>query len=159
MEQLKLVLSFFPRTETMIATVLGVDLTMMAVLVAHLPPIHAMTALTSVVLIPAGLCAGSLVELYLAAFPRLEGGQASLVYFAEIANRTESGYVKAFLEQQEDVYAKDLLEQTWRNAQILTSKYRSLKRACQWLAVSSYLAPRARHPVYDIHEVKKLVRH
>lgn len=138
LEHLKLVLSFFPRTETMIATVLGVDLGMMAVLVAHLPSLHAMTALTLVAAIPAGLCAGSLVELYRAAFPRLEGGRASLVYFAEIASRTETGFVNAFLEQQGQMYAKDLLEQGWRNAQILTSKYRALMRSFHWLAAAVF---------------------
>ena len=97
LEQLRVVLGFFPRTDTMIATVLGVDLAMMAVLVSHLPPVHTMTPLTSTALLPAILCAGSLVELYRAAFPRLEGGRASLVYFGEIADRTEAAFVTAFL--------------------------------------------------------------
>jgi len=138
LEQLKLVLGFFPRTETMIATVLGVDLGMMAILVSHLPPVHAMTPLTSMALIPAILCAGSLVDLYRAAFPRLDGGRASLVYFGEIADRTEAAFVAAFLEQKDGAYARDLLEQTWRNSQILTTKYRSLKKSFHWLAAAVF---------------------
>jgi hypothetical protein len=57
----------------------------------------------------------------------LDGGQASLVYFGEISSRTESAFVTAFLEQKDNAYAQVLLEQTWRNAEILTAKYRSLK--------------------------------
>jgi hypothetical protein len=138
LEQLKFVLGFFPRTDTMIATVLGVDLGMMAVLASHLPPVLAMTRLTLTALIPAILCAGSLVELYRAAFPRLDGGRASLVYFGEIADRTEGAFVTAFLEQKEEAYARDLLEQTWRNAQILVGKYRSLKKSFHWLAAAVF---------------------
>lgn len=138
LEQLKLVLGFFPRTETMIATVLGIDLSMMAVLVAHLPQVHMATVLTWTALIPLFLCAGSLVELYRAAFPRLEGGRASLVYFGEIADRTESAFVTAFLEQKDAAYARDLLEQVWRNAQILAVKYRSLRRSFHWLAAAIF---------------------
>jgi hypothetical protein len=122
----------------MIATVLGVDLGMMAVLVSHLPPVHAITLLTSMALIPAVLCAGSLVELYSAALPRLDGGRASLVYFGEIADRTEVAFVTAFLEQKDEAYARDLLEQIWRNAQILAAKYRSLRRSFHWLAAAVF---------------------
>jgi len=41
-------------------------------------------------------------------------------------------------EQKEDVYARDLLEQTWRNAQILVAKYRFLKRSFHWLAAAVF---------------------
>jgi hypothetical protein len=138
LEQLKLVLGFFPRTDTMIATVLGIDLGMMAVLVSHLPNVRDMTLLTCIALVPAVLCAGSLVELYHAAFPRLAGGQASLVYFAEIAARSESAFVAAFMRQKEGAYAQDLLEQTWRNAEILTAKFRSLRTSFHWLAAAVF---------------------
>jgi hypothetical protein len=139
LEQLKLVLGFFPRTDALTAAVLGIDLTMMAYLFSRLPLIRAMTAMTLVALIPTLPCALSLVELYRAAFPRLEGGSASLVDFGEIANRTEPAFVAAFLEQKDDAYARDLLEQTWRNAQILNSKYRSLTRSFRWLAAAVFL--------------------
>lgn len=133
-EQLKLVLSFFPRAEATIGIVLGVDLGVLALLAARLPSTHPPSPLTWIAVLPTIPCAASLVHLYRAAFPRLVGGRASLVYFREIASRGEAAFVSAFLRQKDGDHARDLLEQAWRNAQILTNKYQSLKKSFQWLA-------------------------
>ena len=63
------------------------------------------------------------------AFPTLRGGHKSLIYFREIARRTESNFIDEFVEQEEGARIKDLLGQVWRNSCILTSKFDSLKWA------------------------------
>ena len=133
-EQLKLILGFFPRVDSMLATVLGADLGMLAVVVAQLPATHPASHLAWIAVLPTIPCAASLLNLYQSAFPRLDGGAASLVYFREIADRSETAYVSSFLNQKDGDHARDLLEQAWRNARILSRKYRSLRRAFLWLA-------------------------
>jgi hypothetical protein len=134
LEQLNLVLGFFPRVESMITVVLGIDLAMLGVLATQLPVYAELSWLALVTLIPGALLAASIVCLYAAAFPRLEGGNQSLVYFREIAARTEANFVHEFAGQQRGEYVRDVLGQVWRNAQILTKKYDSLKLAFVWLA-------------------------
>jgi hypothetical protein len=70
------------------------------------------------------------------AFPQLQGGSSSLIFFGEIAKRRESEYIDKFLKQSVPAYVKDLTAQVWRNAEILTLKYRHLK----WAFVGMSLA-------------------
>jgi hypothetical protein len=134
LEQLNLVLGFFPRVDSMIVVVLGIDLAMLGVLASHLPKYGSLSPWVVVALIPVLLITVSLVRLYGAAFPRLDGGAQSLVYFREVAARTEVNFVHQFLHQKTGDYTRDVLGQVWRNSQILSLKYDSLKSAFVWLA-------------------------
>lgn len=60
----------------------------------------------------------------------------SLIYFREIAYRKEDEFIKEFMTQGEDEYLKDLLNQTYRNSQILTQKFDHLKLAFVFLAIA-----------------------
>lgn len=133
-EQLNLVLGFFPRVDSMIVVVLGIDLAMLGVLAAHLPRFPALSPWALLALVPVAPLSVSLVRLYRAAFPRLDGGAQSLVYFREVAARTEATFVHQFLHQKTGDYTRDVLGQIWRNSQILSLKYDSLKSAFVWLA-------------------------
>jgi hypothetical protein len=82
------------------------------------------------------MIATSLWFLYRVAFPALDGGHESLIYFREIAKRTESNFIDAFTAQDEVSRVKDLLGQAWRNSCILTAKFDSLK----WAFISAALA-------------------
>jgi hypothetical protein len=136
-DQLNLVLSFFSRVESKLSVVLAVDTGMLAVLGADAPPLKilslpmAIFAVATVLLLAASVC-----FLYRGAFPALKGGHGSLVYFREIANRTEHKFIEEFKHQTDEQYANDLLGQTWRNAEILKIKFDSLKAAFALLALA-----------------------
>lgn len=135
-DNLSRVLGFFPRVDTVSSIVLAIDISMLALLAANAPALSAfdgwsVIALASIVLI--GL---SLYHLYKGAFPHLEGGPLSLIYFREIANRKEEEFTKAFIEQDEEFYLNDLLSQIWRNSEILTEKFDHLKYAFTFLALA-----------------------
>jgi hypothetical protein len=74
--------------------------------------------------------------LYKGAFPNLAGGNLSLVYFREIAKRTEAKFIDEFMAQQEADYVKDVLGQVWRNSEILVEKFNHLKCALTFMAVA-----------------------
>ena len=70
------------------------------------------------------------------AFPSLEGGRGSLIYFREIAKRKEAQYAEEFRSISEEDYLKDLLGQVWRNSEILTEKFDHISTAFNWTAFS-----------------------
>lgn len=124
-DQLNLVLSFFPRVDTKASVVLAIDTGMLGYLFSHFPPFFSLRWWEMLAPASAIACIGvSLWHLYRGAFPVMKGGDRSLVYFLEIAKRTESKFIDEFLCQKEADYAKDLLGQAWRNSEILAEKFR-----------------------------------
>ena len=75
-------------------------------------------------------------HLYKEAFPSLEGGQESLLYFNEIAKRTEAKYIERWKSLEESEYLADLLGQVWRNSEILKQKFEHVKWAFYSLALA-----------------------
>ena len=136
-DQLNLVLSFFPRVDSKLSVVFAINTGILAVLAADAPALRAftvsMTVATSVTIV---LLALSIVFWYRGAFPHLKGGQASLVYFREIAGRTEHGFIEAFRSQTEEQRLNDVLAQVWRNSEILKKKFDALKVAFVLTAVA-----------------------
>lgn len=124
---LTFVLSFFPRVEAKASVVVGLDTAMLSLLGITAPPLKSLEWYMIFAVIPVGLILASLVFLYLQLFPQLDGGHESLIYFREIAKRTESKFIDEFLKQTEDAYVKDLLDQVWRNSEILKKKFDHLK--------------------------------
>jgi hypothetical protein len=134
-DQLNLVLSFFSRVDAKGSVVLAVDTGMLGYLAAHLPSLNSIRLWEF--LSPAlsiAMLAVSIWNLYKGAFPQLKGGTQSLVYFAEIAKKTETKFIDGFMGQQESEYIKDILGQTHRNSEILTEKFTHLKWAFTMLA-------------------------
>jgi hypothetical protein len=137
LEQLTLILSFFPRVDSKASALLAINTGMLAVLASNAPPLAAMSAFSYFLAgITVAMIAGSLWFLYRAAFPTLDGGHQSLIYFREIARRTESDFIDVFTGQEESVRIKDLLGQVWRNSCILASKFDSLKWAFILMALA-----------------------
>ena len=129
-DQLNLVLSFFARVDSKASVVLAVDTAMLGYLAAKIPQITWPPSWSLVIPMSAfALIFISVWHLYKTAFPNLKGGSSSLVYFREIAVRTESKFIDEFSAQQESAYARDLLAQTWRNSEILVEKFNHLKCA------------------------------
>jgi Family of unknown function (DUF5706) len=135
--QLDRVLGFFSRVDAKASAVLAVDTAMLGFLVTKVPPLKSLQWWE--ILIPAvtvALLASSFWFLYKGAFPTLKGGNESLVYFREIARRTEAKFVDQFGRQSVADHAHDLLGQAWRNSEILKAKFDHLKIAFVFLALA-----------------------
>ncbi len=95
-DQLTLVLSFFARVDAKASAILAINTGMLAVLASNAPPVVTMSVFSDILAgITVAMIAGSLWFLYRVAFPALDGGHQSLIYFREIARRTESGFIDA----------------------------------------------------------------
>lgn len=135
-DNLSRVLGFFPRVDTVSSLILAIDIGALALLASNAPPIKDMDGWALLALLAVILIGFSLYHLYRGAFPRLDGGPLSLIYFREIAARKEEEFTKAFKEQNEEFYLNDLLNQIWRNSEILTQKFTHLNHAFTFLALS-----------------------
>ena len=139
-DQLTRVLGFFGRVDSKASVVLAIDTGMLAYLVAHATPVEELTAGAAAAGVLAVVClAVSLCYLYRGGTPDLHGGQRSLVYFREIAARTEINFVDEYLDVADEAYLKDLLGQVWRNSCILSNKFNHVEAALRWVAIA--LAP------------------
>jgi Pycsar effector protein len=138
-DQLSLVLGFFSRVDAKASVVLAINTGMLAVLASNAPPLHKMSALAGVAAVFTVLIiAASLWFLYRIAFPSLSGGHRSLIYFREIAQRTESTFIDEFTQQNHQARAKDVLGQVWRNSEILKQKFDALKVAFILMAIAIF---------------------
>lgn len=138
-DQLNLVLSFFSRVDAKASVVLGVDTAMAGYLAGRLPPLKTMPFWQTLIPLAAFLLIGnSIWQLYKGAFPNLTGGHSSLVYFREIARRTEAKFIDEFASQDDSAYAKDLLGQAWRNSEILVEKFNHLRLAFLFMALAVF---------------------
>ena len=97
-DQLNRVLTFFPRVDAKASLVLAIDTSMLALLATPAFPY----AQLRWELMPIGLAllglGVSLWNLYKQAFPALDGGHQSLIYFREIAGRTEATCIRGMEE-------------------------------------------------------------
>ena len=135
--QLDLILGFFPRVDTLLVALLGVNLAMLGVVFARAPsPAELSGAQALGALLFLGPAMASLFYLYRGSFPNLDGGFGSLIYFREIAKLDPGDYVRRYSEQTETQLSEGILHQAWRNACILNDKFRRLKVAFRWLLAS-----------------------
>lgn len=128
--QLDRVLGFFPRVETKISALFAVDVAMLALLAVNASKND--TAIWYLALfygLSVAAIGASIWFLYQASFPQLKGGDSSLVYFKEIARRTEANFIKEMRAVETKAYGDDLLGQVWRNSEILTAKFHGVKWA------------------------------
>jgi hypothetical protein len=136
-DQLNLVLSFFSRVDAKASALLAIDTGMLALLTSKAPPFATMPVLSYALAgVTVAMLGGSLWFLYRVAFPSLDGGHQSLIYFREIARRTETNFIDAFRAEEEESRVKDLLGQVWRNSRILTRKFDALKWAFILMALA-----------------------
>ena len=138
-QQLNLVLGFFPRVDTKLSVVLGINLGMLAMLATRIPR-EDLTPLIAVMGVAffAPLTT-SLWHVWWGYFPDLRGGTGSRIYFRAISKLSESEFRKACAARSLDDLEGDILEQCWRNSKILDGKFDSLRYA--YLAALITLAP------------------
>jgi hypothetical protein len=138
-DQLNLVLSFFSRVDSKASVLLAVDTGMAGYLASRLPSAYVLRDWWMLIPLVTFLLIGrSVWHLYKGAFPNLVGGNQSLVYFREVATRTEAKYIDQFMAQTEIEYVKDLLGQAWRNSEILSEKFAHLKCAFIFMALAVF---------------------
>src|SRR5690349_2382623 len=106
-DQLDRILGFFPRADAKGSVILAVDTGMLALLASNAPGLKQLEGYMIFAIIPVILIAISLFHLYLGAFPRLDGGAQSLIYFRTIAQATESNFIDQFRSQTEENHIKD----------------------------------------------------
>ena len=129
-KQLDRVLGFFPRVETKVSFLFAMNSGLLAILALNLQIADfyrwylIIPAIAAVLLL-----AASLYFVYRCTFPQLKGGANSLIYFREIAKKTEAGFITEVLAQDDEKYARELLGQVWRNSEILKIKYDAMKVA------------------------------
>lgn len=153
-DQLTRTLTFFQRVDAKASVVLGVDTGLLAVLATR----AAQPAALRWEWVPIGLTmlflAVSFWHLYQQSFPSLDGGGESLLYFQEVAKRTEARYIESWKAMSSEQYVNDLLGQVWRNSEILRKKYDHLKWALYsmslamipWAVSLALLTLRSAHP-------------
>lgn len=129
-KQLDRVLSFFARVEAKASFLFAIDTGLLALIAVNLRMtdfglwLVMLPALIAVLLV-----IGSLWFIYQCHFPKLDGGGGSLIYFVEIAKRTEARFITECEGLDDAALTKDYLGQTWRNAQILATKFSHVKMA------------------------------
>jgi hypothetical protein len=138
-DHLNLLLSFFPRVDSSIAVLVGLEVAMLGYLAPQVRGSAAWLTAEWVGLMSLFVAVASLTfsfaMLFRAAFPRLDGGSGSLVYFREIAKRPAAQFSEEYNAVRAPELLQDLIGQIWRNSEILTMKYNRLKTAFIWLAV------------------------
>jgi len=135
--QLALVQSFMPRLDGKVTALFAIVSAQLAVAALNLTasdlPKWYVTVPLAVFLI---MIAWTYFNLYRCAFPHLDGGQNSLVYFAEIAKRRESDSIQQYMDVSVSDLTNDLSGQIWRNSAIVSCKFKFLKSATQWAMAS-----------------------
>lgn len=147
--QLTLVLSFFPRIDTKLSVILGLDLGMLTVLLTRLPDASHLTWCHGLLFLFCGIpLTSSLAYLYRSAFPDTRGGTDSMVYFGRVAKMTSAEFVSAARRRSNAELSADVFEQVWRNSEILAVKFEAVQKAFRmllwsvlpWLTTLAYLA-------------------
>jgi len=116
--------------ETKVATLMGMDTTMLAVLAALVtarsllsPWIIALAILSAL-----GLLIG-LLFLSLSALPRTSRPRQSIIFFGAISAAGAEAYAERIRTVSDEEYIEDLADQCYRTATITTQKFRWIQRA------------------------------
>ena len=135
-DQLNRTLGFFPRVDAKASVVFGVNTGMLAVLVTGALPYEHLTWQWVPVGVSVLLFATSYWHLYRESFPSLEGDDESLLYFRSISYKAEDDYVASWQRMPPEEYLSDLLQQVWRNSEILKQKFDHVSKAFYALALA-----------------------
>lgn len=135
--------------DTKVATLIGINTTMLAVLAALINRIGDASVWTVIlVVISAGALLCGILFLSLSSVPRTSTTTSSVIFFGSIARMSSTSYADAIRGISAEAYLDDLIEQTHRTAEIATEKYRWIQRAQQawyyaivpWLIAVYFLA-------------------
>lgn len=136
-KQLDRVLGFIPRADSKANFIFAVDTSLLALIALNFSKSDAtIWYLAAPAAAAIALLLASIWNVYRCQFPILKGGSSSLVYFGEIAKRTEANFIKEMEAVDEPGYARELLAQAWRNSEIATAKFNSVKHAFTFIGLA-----------------------
>lgn len=116
--------------DSKVAPTFAINTAMLGVLAALIPPIANWTIFRAIITILSVIpLIISIVCLTLVTFPRLSSPKGSYIYFGGITTKSEDAYVNDMINIEDDVFLKDILTQTYRNAKIAQSKFNHIKKA------------------------------
>jgi|GEM_PF-1136351 len=135
-----LVQSFFARIDSKVSALFAVATGELAVVCLNVTAQTVTTWWTAIPLaLTISLLVATVVYLYKCAFPHLDGGHGSLIYFAEVAKRTEAGFLGEWKQASGEKLIDDMIAQVWANSVIVNKKYRFLRFAS--ISLASSLVP------------------
>jgi Family of unknown function (DUF5706) len=128
--QLDRVQSFVPRIDARVSALFAIISGQLAIAILNLRAQDLSNWFMIICLVTYLACAiWSIMNLYMCVHPDTDGGERSTIYFVEISKLKEMEYVDRVEAQTEADFRLDLLRQIWRNSQIVSQKYASLKAA------------------------------
>lgn len=135
--QLDRLMQFFPRVDNKVSALFAVTTGQVAIAALNLTSADMKIAWVYVSAALFFLCAAAVILcLYNCAYPHLDGGHGSLIYFGEIAKLREAEYSDKMKAVTADQWRQDAVCQVWRNSEILSKKYGSLKKATRLASLS-----------------------
>ena len=137
--QLDRIQSFHPRIDSKVSALFAITTGQVAIAIVNLRPDDLQLWIGIPLEFFGAIAIYIYVQLYRCAFPHLEGGEGSLVYFREIAKLSSEQYADKFGKISQDELKADLICQIWRNSEIVAMKYDRLK--CATVAVTLALIP------------------
>jgi hypothetical protein len=147
-------LSWIAAADSKVGAIFAIDSAMLGVLAALIPPVSSWNIcgaiMTTLSFIPLIL---SITFLSLVTFPRLTGPKGSYIYFGGITARSEESYINDIVKMDDDTFIKDMLSQTYRNAEIAQSKYNHIRKA---MALTFISLPIWLVTVWLLYGIKKI---
>jgi hypothetical protein len=132
-----LIQSFLPRVDSKVSALFAVAAGELAILCLNVTRASLITWWAAIPLAVALLLiAASVILLYRSAFPHLDGGHSSLIYFKEVAKRTEVDFQNDWKAADYSRLLNDVLGQVWGNSVIVSKKFFYLKWASISIAAS-----------------------
>jgi hypothetical protein len=123
-EQLDRLMTFFSRVDSKATFLFALDTGLLALIGLNVHPDDLALWYVGVPgVLAVGLVALSLFFVMRELVPHLDGGRNSIIYFGEIAMRTEATFIEEFERLSQASLTRDALGQVWRNAQILKIKF------------------------------------
>jgi hypothetical protein len=129
-------LDWIGRIDAKSSVVLGISTAMLGALAGLAPKPQLWTTHISLLAVLGMFCPiASLFFVYFVNYPQTKGPATSFNFFGGIARRSFREYNEAFMKLSATEHLSDVLEQCHRNAEIVSSKFSSLKWAYRALMI------------------------
>lgn len=125
---LSMQLDWVKTADSKIPPIFAINLAMLGVIVALIKTLSVWTIFQAII---TTLCVlpllASILFLAISMFPKMSGPKGSIIFFGGITKKSENQYIDAAQNISDADYEKDILFQTYRNAEIAEEKYKNIK--------------------------------
>jgi hypothetical protein len=134
---LVLIQSFFPRIDTKVSALFAISSAQIAVASLNITigDLQKWYVALAAILFVAGMAIVQFA-LYTCTYPQLKGGSQSIIYFGEIAKRSEANFLRDYNAMSLQELHDEIASQIWRNSEIVAAKYKALKLATRAIIAS-----------------------